>query len=239
MSSYVPRELTPIYILLWRLTLTYFTLGFGFVVFSGWLRQGLKSIDQDALAEPERAGQWRRHDGRAGRPRARLRRRTPAAPAGLPPTLPLARRRGAVLLLLVQSGLALVGPRLTEHALDVAIPHGDLGLLSLLAGLYLATLLFEFVVEYGGTLLTTLVGQRVMYDLRMEIFGQLQRLSITFFDRNPVGRLMTRVTSDVETLNELFSSGVVTLFGDVFTLVAIMGMMLVDRLAARAGDLLR
>ena len=82
------------------------------------------------------------------------------------------------------------------------------------------------MVEYAGTLLTTLVGQRVMYDLRMEIFTQLQRLSIAFFDRNPVGRLMTRVTSDVETLNELFSSGVVTLFGDVFTLLAIMGMML-------------
>ena len=65
-----------------------------------------------------------------------------------------------------------------------------------------------------------------MYDLRMELFGHLQRLSITYFDRNPVGRLMTRVTSDVETLNELFSSGVVTIFGDVFTLVAIMGMML-------------
>jgi ATP-binding cassette subfamily B protein len=132
----------------------------------------------------------------------------------------------AVLLLLTQSGLALVGPRLTEHALDVAIPHADRGLLTLLAGLYLGTLLAEFVVEYAGTLLTTLVGQRVMYDLRMEIFTRLQRLSVAFFDRNPVGRLMTRVTSDVETLNELFSSGVVTLFGDVFTLLAIMGMML-------------
>jgi ATP-binding cassette subfamily B protein len=132
----------------------------------------------------------------------------------------------AVLLLLTQSGLALVGPRLTEHALDVAIPHADRGLLTLLAALYLGTLLAEFVVEYAGTLLTTLVGQRVMYDLRMEIFTRLQRLSIAFFDRNPVGRLMTRVTSDVETLNELFSSGVVTLFGDVFTLLAIMGMML-------------
>ena len=134
---------------------------------------------------------------------------------------------GAVLLLLIQSGLALVGPRLTERALDVAIPRMDVGLLALLAGLYLATLLLELVVEYGGALLTTLVGQRVMYDLRMEIFAHLQRLSVTYFDRNPVGRLMTRVTSDVETLNELFTSGVVTIFGDVFTLVAIMGMMLV------------
>jgi ATP-binding cassette subfamily B multidrug efflux pump len=133
---------------------------------------------------------------------------------------------GAVLLLMSQSVLALIGPRLTEHALDVAVPHQDLGLLGLLTGLYLATLLIDFVVEYCGTLLTSYIGQRVMYDLRMQIFGHLQRLSIGYFDRNPVGRLMTRVTSDVETLNELFSSGVVTIFGDAFTLVAIMGMML-------------
>jgi ATP-binding cassette subfamily B protein len=132
----------------------------------------------------------------------------------------------AVLLLMSQSVLALIGPRLTEHALDVAVPHRDLALLGLLAGLYLATLAADFVVEYGGTLLTSYIGQRVMYDLRMQIFGHLQRLSISYFDRNPVGRLMTRVTSDVETLNELFSSGVVTIFGDAFTLVAIMGMML-------------
>ncbi len=132
----------------------------------------------------------------------------------------------AVLLLMSQSILALIGPRLTQHALDVAVPRHDLGLLGLLTGLYLATLAADFVVEYGGTLLTSLIGQRVMYDLRMQIFGHLQRLSIGYFDRNPVGRLMTRVTSDVETLNELFSSGVVTIFGDAFTLVAIMGMML-------------
>jgi ATP-binding cassette subfamily B multidrug efflux pump len=134
---------------------------------------------------------------------------------------------GAVLLLLLQSGLALVGPRLTEQALDVAIPGKDKGLLGLLAGLYVATLLLELTAEYGGLLLTTFVGQRVMYDLRMEIFAHLQRLSVSYFDGNPVGRLMTRVTSDVETLNELFSSGVVTIFGDVFTLLAIMAMMLV------------
>jgi ATP-binding cassette subfamily B protein len=133
---------------------------------------------------------------------------------------------GAVLLLMSQSVLALIGPRLTQHALDVAVPHHDLGLLGLLTGLYLATLVVDFVVEYAGTLLTSYIGQRVMYDLRMQLFGHLQRLSIGYFDRNPVGRLMTRVTSDVETLNELFSSGVVTIFGDAFTLVAIMGMML-------------
>jgi ATP-binding cassette subfamily B protein len=133
----------------------------------------------------------------------------------------------AIALLMTQSVLALIGPRLTQHALDVAVPKHDLGLLGLLAGLYLGTLVLDFAVEYGGTLLTTYIGQRVMYDLRMQIFGHLQRLSIAYFDRHPVGRLMTRVTSDVETLNELFSSGVVTIFGDVFTLVAIMAMMLV------------
>jgi len=132
----------------------------------------------------------------------------------------------AVLLLLAGAGLALVGPALTQRALDVAIPARDTGLLGTLAILFLAALVLEFVVEYGQTLLTTYLGQRVMYDLRMQIFGHLQRLSISYFDRNPVGRLMTRVTSDVETLNELFSSGVVTVFGDVFTLLAIMTMML-------------
>jgi ATP-binding cassette subfamily B protein len=132
----------------------------------------------------------------------------------------------AVVLLLAGAGLALVGPILTQRALDVAIPGRDTGLLGTLAIVFLAALVLEFVVEYGQTLLTTYLGQRVMYDLRMQIFGHLQRLSINYFDRNPVGRLMTRVTSDVETLNELFSSGVVTVFGDVFTLLAIMTMML-------------
>jgi ATP-binding cassette, subfamily B, multidrug efflux pump len=132
----------------------------------------------------------------------------------------------AVVLLLGGAGLALVGPALTQRALDVAIPARDGGLLGTLALVFLAALLLEFLIEYGQTLLTTYLGQRVMYDLRMQIFAHLQRLSISYFDRNPVGRLMTRVTSDVETLNELFSSGVVTVFGDVFTLVAIMGMML-------------
>jgi ATP-binding cassette subfamily B multidrug efflux pump len=133
----------------------------------------------------------------------------------------------AILLLLAGAGLALVGPLLTQRALDVAIPRHDHGLLTTLAVVFLVALALEFLVEYGQTLLTTYIGQRVMYDLRMQIFRHLQRLSISFFDRNPVGRLMTRVTSDVETLNELFSAGLVTVFGDVFTLAAIMTMMLV------------
>ena len=71
-----------------------------------------------------------------------------------------------------------------------------------------------------------MTGQRIMYDLRVAIYRHLQRLDLRYYDRNPVGRLMTRVTSDVDVLNDLFTSGVVTIFGDVFTLVGIMGMML-------------
>ena len=133
----------------------------------------------------------------------------------------------AVLMLLAGAVLALVGPALTQRALDVAVPHRDVALLGTLAAAFVVALLLEFALDYGQTLLTAWIGQRVMSDLRLELFTHLQRLSISYFDRNPVGRLMTRITSDVETLNELFSSGVVTVFGDVFTLIAIMTMMLV------------
>ena len=71
-----------------------------------------------------------------------------------------------------------------------------------------------------------MTGQRIMFDLRMQIYGHLQRLDVRFYDRNPVGRLMTRVTTDVDVLNDLFTSGVVTIFGDVFTLVGIMVVLL-------------
>src|SRR5262245_65168707 len=71
-----------------------------------------------------------------------------------------------------------------------------------------------------------MTGQRIMQDMRRQIFGHLQRLHVAYFDRNPVGRLMTRVTTDVDALNELFTSGVVTVFGDLFTLFGIMGVML-------------
>jgi ATP-binding cassette subfamily B protein len=133
----------------------------------------------------------------------------------------------AVLVLLSLSGLALVGPYLTQRALDIAIPRQDLGLLATLAATFLVVLVLEFLLDYGQAVLTSWIGQRVMCDLRLEVFSQLQRLNIGFFDRNPVGRLMTRVTSDVETLNELFSSGVVAVLGDLVTLVAIMVMMIV------------
>ncbi len=132
----------------------------------------------------------------------------------------------AVCLLMVASFLQVVGPWLTRIALDEAIPNGDGPLLARLAGVYMAAIMGGFFLMYGQTVLTTWLGQRVMYDLRTEIFGKLQRMDLRFYDRNPVGRLMTRITSDVETLNELFSSGVVAVFGDVFTLGFIVAAML-------------
>jgi ATP-binding cassette, subfamily B, multidrug efflux pump len=132
----------------------------------------------------------------------------------------------AVVLLLGVALLELLGPFLTAVALDRAIPAGDAGLVARLAALYAAALLLSFAFEYVQTLLTTWLAQRVMNDLRVEIFAHLQRLDLRYYDRNPVGRLMTRVTNDVEVLNELFGSGVVTVFGDVFTLVFIMAAML-------------
>ena len=132
----------------------------------------------------------------------------------------------AVVMLIAASGLELVGPYLTAVAIDRAIPARDLALLATLAGIYALALVLALLLSYAETLLTTWIGQRVMYDLRTEIFAQLQRLSLRFFDRNPVGRLMTRLTSDVEVLNELFTSGVVAIFGDVFTLVFIVAVML-------------
>jgi ATP-binding cassette, subfamily B, multidrug efflux pump len=136
------------------------------------------------------------------------------------------RAAGAVLLLLAGAATELIGPILTQQALDRAIPRGDAALLGYLALAYLAALLVGFLCEYGQTLVTTWLGQQVMYDLRTQVFAHLQRLSLRYFDRNPVGRLMTRVTNDVEQLNEAFSSGIVTVFGDVFTLVLILVAML-------------
>ena len=132
----------------------------------------------------------------------------------------------AILILLVASFLQVIGPWLTRIALDDVIPNGDTSLLSVLAAAYLASVLVGFFLLYAQTVLTTWLGQRVMYDLRTEIFRKLQRLDLGFYDKNPVGRLMTRITSDVETLNELFTSGVVAIFGDLFTLGLILSVML-------------
>jgi ATP-binding cassette subfamily B protein len=132
----------------------------------------------------------------------------------------------AVVMLVAASGLALVGPWLTKEAIDAAIPAGDHRSLALLGSLLILSLALAGALEYGRTILTAWIGQNVMLDLRAEIFAKLQRLSLSYFDRHPVGRLMTRLTSDVEVLNEMFTSGVVTIFGDVFTVAFIMAAML-------------
>jgi ATP-binding cassette subfamily B multidrug efflux pump len=134
---------------------------------------------------------------------------------------------GAVLVLLLSAAIELVIPWVTGLAIDRAIPARDTTLLWQLGAIFAAAMLIGFVLEATQVLLTTTLGQHVMYDLRRQIFAHLQRLDLSFYDRTPVGRLMTRVTSDVEVLNELFSSGVVAVFGDVFTLVFIAGFMFV------------
>ena len=140
-----------------------------------------------------------------------------------PYKLPVA---GAIVLLMLASLLGVVGPYLTKIALDEAIPQGDGGQLAFLAIIFLVATVLIFFFQYAQALVTTWLGQRVMYDLRTQVFRKLQRLDLAFYDRNPVGRLMTRITSDVETLNELFSSGVVTVFGDLFILFFIVAAML-------------
>ena len=134
---------------------------------------------------------------------------------------------GALGLLCVEGAIQVVGPLLTRRVIDVAVPTHNLRIVIISTALFFLALLTEFVTSYGQIWLTSLLGQRVMRDLRMEIFEHLQRLSVSYFDRNPAGRLITRVTSDVETLNELFTSGVVAGLGDLFTLVAISVAMLI------------
>src|SRR6266498_3167307 len=111
--------------------------------------------------------------------------------------------------------------RIWEHARS----HRGLVLLSLLL-FPLATLLVLYALRVAQAYLTQLTGQRVMHDLRNALFAHLQRMDAAFFDRHPVGRLMTRVLNDVEAINELFTSGVVSVLGDVFTLTGVVVIML-------------
>jgi len=129
------------------------------------------------------------------------------------------------LLIVAMAGLDLVGPYLTKIAIDRYIRQGNASGLDTIALLYLGSLLLAFVVRFGQVFILQMTGQKVMMDLRREIYAHLQRLHVGFFDQNPVGRLMTRVTTDVDAVNELFTSGVVTVFGDLFTLFGIMGVM--------------
>ncbi len=132
----------------------------------------------------------------------------------------------AVAAIVGHSVLQLAPPYLTKIVIDQYIPAGDLAGVGAVAAVYFAILAASFAFEYVQTWTMQVTGQRIMFDLRMEIFSHLQRLELGFYDRNPVGRLMTRVTTDVDVLNELFTSGVVSVFGDVFTLIGIMAVLM-------------
>lgn len=148
----------------------------------------------------------------------------------------------AVVLLLIASAFEIIQPLFYKVAIDhyleptpggppehtwltAYLPADPWGGLNLLAVTFGVLLLVSFAMGYAQALLTLMTGQYVMYDLRREIFRHLQKLHIGFYDRNPVGRLVTRVTNDVETLNELFTAGVTALFGDVIVLLGIVGVL--------------
>ncbi|OFW16518.1 MAG: antibiotic ABC transporter ATP-binding protein [Acidobacteria bacterium RIFCSPLOWO2_02_FULL_59_13] len=146
----------------------------------------------------------------------------------------------AAVAMIFHSLLQVVGPFLTKVAVDRYLVVTDrqptfldqwlsgdafTGLAQVTA-LYLLTLIALFALEYAQTYQMQMVGQRAMYDLRMALFRHLHRLSMKFYDRNPVGRLVTRVTNDVDVLNEMFTSGVVAIFGDFFSLLFILIVML-------------
>ncbi|MBI2817048.1 MAG: ABC transporter ATP-binding protein [Acidobacteria bacterium] len=146
----------------------------------------------------------------------------------------------AAVALVLYSSLQVVGPFLTKIAvdkylvvtarqptfLDRFLSNDRITGLTQIATLYLLTLVILFALDYAQTYYMQMVGQRAMFDMRMQLFAHLHRLQIQFFDRNPVGRLVTRVTSDVDVLNEMFTSGVVAIFGDIFSLLFILIVML-------------
>lgn len=127
----------------------------------------------------------------------------------------------AIVCLLLGSAFSVVQPYLTKVAIDRYIRNDNLSGLNQVAVLYIVTLILVFGLSFAQTWLINLMGQKIMCDLRMEIFRHLQRLDVAFFDKNPVGRLMTRVTTDVDALNELFTAGVISVFEDVFMLSGI------------------
>jgi ATP-binding cassette subfamily B protein len=132
----------------------------------------------------------------------------------------------ALALIVVMAGLDLVGPWLTKVAIDQHIAQGDADGLARVAGFYFLALAAAFVVRFAQMYIMQMTGQRIMQSVRRQLFAHLQRLHVGYLDRNPVGRLMTRVTTDVDAINELFTSGIVTVFGDLFALFGIMGVML-------------
>ena len=146
----------------------------------------------------------------------------------------------ALAAIILKSMADVLGPFLTKIAIDKYLTKspnthswiGDrlsdapLKGIGQIGGLYIGLLLFTFALEFVQTYLMQWTGQKVMFDLRSQIFRHLQHMHVGFFDKNPVGRLVTRVTTDVDALNEMFTAGVVSIFEDVFVLTFILAIML-------------
>ena len=145
----------------------------------------------------------------------------------------------ALALVAVVTPLELAPPILFQKAIDNYLLPGARGILALpkawqgillISFVYFGVLLFDFLAQYAQIRIMQRVGQQTMYDMRTEIFGHLQRLPMSYFDKNPVGRLMTRVTTDVDALNDLFAAGVVTMINDFFLLAVMAGLLFkIDR----------
>lgn len=131
----------------------------------------------------------------------------------------------ATILTIIISALAALRPRLTQIAIDDKIMHKDFSGLQMIVLILLGTLVFQGVLQYAMTYLTSWIGQKIIYDLRKKIFAHILSLKLKFFDKNPIGRVVTRVTGDVEVLFEVFSSGLVTAFGDIFLIIWILYFM--------------
>ncbi len=123
------------------------------------------------------------------------------------------------------SGMEAVRPYFTKVAVDENIAHGDKHGLLMTTLLFFSVMIVRGVIQYLNTYLTQWIGQRTIFDLRMEVFEHLQRRGLKFYDKNPIGRLITRVTNDIEVLNDMFSSGIVMVFSDVFTIIGILWFM--------------
>src|SRR6267143_1177007 len=133
----------------------------------------------------------------------------------------------ALLLILCESVLEIAFPWITKIAIDQYIAAADLPGLTFIAVVFVGLLVLKFVFATLQTYTLQNTGQKIMYDMRMQVFQHLQGLSPSFYDRNPVGRLITRVITDVDVLIELFSAGLVSIFGDIFTLLGITVAILV------------
>ncbi len=131
----------------------------------------------------------------------------------------------AILLLLGVSLLNLVGPYFTKIVIDDHIKSSNLAGLDVIAGLYLAVLFTAFVFQFAQNYLMQYIGQKVMFDLRSKVFAHLHKMSFSYFDKNPIGKMITRVVNDVEVLNEMLTSGLILVFSDLFTLIGIFSVM--------------